>query len=320
MGGPRRHASMVSSDGPQNEDTFVYVGMANDEIAIHRMDPDTAELTPAGSVPTGRHPSFLAFSPSKKFVYVVYEFSYEVAAFSVDARSGALTPLNRLPAEGVEPAYVSVDRTGRWVFASNYEAGPVLVYPVREDGGLGAPSDVRKAGVHPHSILTDPSNRFVFVPNLGSDTISQYRFDATLGKLTPNSPPDISTEPRSEPRHLVFHPNGKFAYLMDEAGSRMEAYALDGASGTLSRLGSMPTLPAGVERTGNTGSDVRIAPSGRFLYGSNRGHDSIVIYAVESDGTLALVGHEKTRGRTPRVFNIDETGKFLFAANLASRT
>jgi 6-phosphogluconolactonase len=311
---------MDPSDAPHSESTFVYVGMASDEIAIYRMDPNTAELAPAGNVPTGRHPSFLAFSPSKKFVYVVYEFSYEVASFSVDARSGALAPLGRVPTEGVEPAYVSVDRTGRWVFASNYEAGPVLVYPVRGDGSLGPPSDARKAGVHPHAILVDPSNRFVFVPNLGSDTISQYRFDAALGKLIPNSPPDVSTEPRSEPRHLVFHPNGKFAYLIDEVGSRVEAYALDGAAGTLSRLGSMPTLPAGVDRAGNTGSDVRISPSGKFLYGSNRGHDSIVIYAVENDGTLSLVGHEKTRGKTPRVFNIDPTGSFLFAANLASRS
>jgi 6-phosphogluconolactonase len=312
---------MHPSDAPRDEGTpFAYVAMDNDEIAIFRMDPKTAELDPAGSVATGRHPSFLAFSPSRKFLYVVNEFSYEVAAFAVDQHTGALTPLNRMPTEGVEPAYVSVDRTGRWVFAANYESGPVLVYPTRSDGSLGPPTDVRKTGIHPHAILVDPSNRFAFVPNLGSDTISQFRFDATLGKLVPNTPPDISTEPRSQPRHLVFHPNGRFAYLMDEGGSRMEAYALDEASGTLSRLGSMPTLPAGAEDVGNTGADVRVSPSGKFLYGSNRGHDSIVIYAIEHDGTLSLVGHEKTRGKTPRVFNIDPTGAFLFAANLASRT
>jgi 6-phosphogluconolactonase len=191
---------------------------------------------------------------------------------------------------------------------------------VRSDGGLDAPADVKTTGVHPHAILVDPSNRFAFVPNLGSNTISQFRFDAAQGKLVPNTPPDVSTEPRSEPRHLVFHPNGKFAYLMDEAGSRMEAYALDGRTGTLSRLGSMPTLPAGADASGNTGADVHVSPSGKFLYGSNRGHDSIVVYAIDHDGTLSLVGHEKTRGRTPRNFGIDPSGAFLFAANQDSRS
>jgi 6-phosphogluconolactonase len=302
----------------RRSDAFVYVGKDDDEIAIYRLDGATGSLTKVGSAVGGRHPSFLAFAPSKRFAYVVNEFSHEVAAFTVDPASGALTLLNRVSSLGTEPAYVRVDRTGLWVLAANYRTGPVAVYPVGPDGSLGQPSDAKVTGVHPHAVVLDRSNRFAFVPNLGSHTISQFRFDSERGQLTPNSPSEIAMPPGSEPRHFAFHPNQPFAYLAEEAGCRIDAFAFDREQGTLRAIGSVESLPADADRTGNTGADLHVAPSGKFLYASNRGHDSIVIASIADGGALTVVGHESTRGKTPRSFGIDPTGTFLLAANIGS--
>jgi 6-phosphogluconolactonase len=301
-------------------DPFVYVGKDDDEIAIYRLDGATGALTKVGSVASARHPSFLAFAPSKKFVYVVNEFSNEVASFAVDPTTGALTPLNRVSSLGAEPAYVRVDRTGRWVLAANYRSGPVAVYAVEPDGSLGASSDARVTGVHPHAVVLDRTNRFAFVPNLGSNTISQLRFDEARGKLTPNDPSEVATAPGAEPRHFAFHPSEAFAFLIEEAGCRIDAYRFDRDKGTLAAIGSIDTLPRGADRTGNTGADLHVSPSGKFLYGSNRGHDSIVVCSIGTDGSLAVVGHESTRGKTPRSFGLDPTGTFLLAANIGSNS
>jgi 6-phosphogluconolactonase len=302
------------------DEPFVYVGKADDEIAIFRLDRETGALTRVGGTAAGRHPSYLAFAPSKKFVYAVNEFSHEVASFAVDRTSGALMFLNRVSSLGVEPAYVCVDRTGRWVLAANYRSGPVAVYPVEPDGRLGAPTDSRATGVHPHAVVLDRSNLFAFVPNLGSNTISQLVFDEARGTLSENTPAQIERPAGSEPRHFVFHPSGAFAYLVEEAGSQLDAFAFDAAKGTLSLIGSVPTLPSGADRTGNTGSDVHVSPSGKFLYASNRGHDSIIVCAIGEGGALSVVGHESTRGETPRNFGLDPTGTFLLAANQDSGT
>jgi 6-phosphogluconolactonase len=168
--------------------------------------------------------------------------------------------------------------------------------------------------------VLDSSNRFAFVPNLGSNIVSQLVFDETRGTLSENTPCAVETPPGSEPRHFVFHPTRAFAYLAEEAGSTLDAFAFDATKGTLSPLGSVPTLPPGANRTGNTGSDVHVSPSGKFLYASNRGHDSIVIAAIGEDGSLSVVGHESTRGRTPRNFGLDPTGTFLLVANQESGT
>jgi len=326
MAGPKDSSSPAgaASEHPEGWDFpgswFVYVGMDNDEIATFRMDPASGELSPVASSPAGRHPSFLAFAPSKRFVYAVNEFSNELAAFSIDRGSGALSCLNRVSTLGAEPAFASVDASGKWVLAANYRSGPVVVFPVQPDGSLGAPTDVKTTGVHPHAIVLDRSNEFAFVPNKGSDKISQFGFDATSGTLVASSPSEIATPAGSEPRHLAFHPVYDFVYVIEESGCHVETYALDARAGTLSHLGSISTLPPGDAASSNTGSDVHVAPSGKFLYGSNRGHDSIVIYAIGNDGRLTLVGHESTRGKTPRNFGIDPTGTFLFVANQDSRT
>ena len=324
MAGPNDSSSPAgaASEHPEGWDFpgswFVYVGMDNDEIATFRMDPASGELSPVASSRAGRHPSFLAFAPSKRFVYAVNEFSNELAAFSIDRGSGALSCLNRVSTLGAEPAFASVDASGKWVLAANYRSGPVVVFPVQPDGSLGAPTDVKTTGVHPHAIVLDRSNEFAFVPNKGSDKISQFGFDATSGTLVASSPSEIATPAGSEPRHLAFHPVYDFVYVIEESGCHVETYALDARAGTLSHLGSISTLPPGDAASSNTGSDVHVAPSGKFLYGSNRGHDSIVIYAIGNDGRLTLVGHESTRGKTPRNFGIDPTGTFVLAANQGS--
>jgi len=299
---------------------FVYVGGDDDTIGVYRLDPATAALTLAHTVRAGRHPSFLAVGRSKKFLYTVNEFSAEVAAFALDAKTGDLTLVNRVASQGNEPAYASVHGSEKFVFVANYAGGTVAVFPIRADGSLGAPSDVRRTGSNPHSILTDPSHRFVFVANKGSDTISQFSFDETRGALVPNEPPEVATPKGAEPRHIAFHPHRAFAYVIEEAGSRVETYAFDAARGLLSSLGSISTLPEGVDGATNTGADLHFSPTGKFLYGSNRGHDTIVICAVGDDGRPKLVGHQSTQGKTPRNFGIDPTGRFLFAANQDSGT
>jgi 6-phosphogluconolactonase len=297
---------------------LVYVGLGNDRIARYRLDVETGEWSALGTSPAGRHPSFLAFAPSMRCVYVVNEFSNELAAFAIDPSSGELTLINRVSTLGVEPAFVSVDASGHWALAANYRSGPVVVYPIEASGALGAPSDSKTTGVHPHAILLDASNAFAFVPNAGSNTISQFRFDGRAGKLVANEPREVATGLGSGPRHLAFHPRRDVVYFMEENGCRIDVYALDRARGTLSPMGSLASLPAGAPPS--TGADIHVSPSGKFLYASNRGHDSIVICAIGDDGGLTLVGHESTRGRTPRNFGIDPTGTFLFAANQESGT
>jgi 6-phosphogluconolactonase len=299
---------------------FVYVAEDDDHVSTFRLNSSTGELSLVARAKVGRHPSFLAFAPSGKFVYVVNEFSHELAAFAVDPNQGELSFLNRVGSEGTEPAFVSVDATGQWVFVANYRTGPVAVFRVLPDGSLGTRADTKTTGTHPHAILLDRSNRFAFVPNLGSNDISQLRFDAREGKLFANEPATLSMLPGQEPRHLAFHPTGNFVYVIEESGSIVQSYALDSKKGTLTPLASVSSLPEGADGSGNTGSDLHVSPSGRFLYGSNRGHDSIVIFAIEEGGTLTLVGHESTRGKTPRSFGIDPKGAFLLAANKDSRS
>jgi 6-phosphogluconolactonase len=209
---------------------------------------------------------------------------------------------------------------------ANFMSGSVCVLPVLEDGSLGEASDfiqhhgssihpVRQAGPHAHSVTLDEANRFAFVPDLGLDRIMVYRFDPEQGRLKSHAIPWIEMKPGAGPRHVAFHPNGKFAYLINELDSTLVALSYDGGQGTLEALQIVSTLPEDF-RGESTCSDVQVSPSGTFVYGSNRGQDSIVIYRVDQQsGRLTYVGHEPTQGRTPRGFGVDPTGRFLLAAN-----
>lgn len=307
-------------------------------IYTYRLDSATGELTYVGTTTGTINPSFLALSPQQRHLYAVNETSEHdgqpggaVSAFMIDPRSGTLAPINRQPSHGEAPCHLCVDATGRWVLVANYGTGSVAVYPIRPDGGLGAASHVvqhegssvnpqRQAGPHAHSITLSPDNRYAFVCDLGLDKVMIYRFDGSAGRLIPNDPPWVTTAPGAGPRHFDFHPSARYAYVINEIASTLTAFAYDPEHGKLSELQTVSTLPEGFNERNST-ADVHVGPSGRFVYGSNRGHDSIAVFSIDSTtGRLALVGHEATRGRTPRNFAIDPSGTYLFAANQNSDT
>jgi len=302
-------------------------------IYVYRMDQASGALE-FGSKMTGvANPSFLALDPGRRFLYAVNELkTFEgkatgtVSAFSVDSETGELGFLNRKLTQGTDPCYVVVDKTGRHVLVANYMSGSVCVLPVQEDGSLGEATDFiqhhgssidpeRQEGPHAHSVVLDDVNRSAFVPDLGLDKIMIYRFDSIRGKLEPDDEPWVKVRAGAGPRHFAFHPDGRYAYLINELDSTLVAFAYDEENGTLREIQTVLTLPRDFVGA-STCADVHVSPSGRFVYGSNRGHNSIAIFRIDQrTGELTYVGHESTRGETPRNFAIDPTGRFLLAAN-----
>jgi len=301
---------------------YVYVGGYSDSIYVFQLNRADGSLTPVGApVAAGTSPSFLAVDPLHRTLFAVNEVSGgngAVASFSIDAHTGALAFLSRVSSQGDGPAYVSTDRTGAFALVANYDGGTVAVLPVGAGGVLGAAVDVQDQGgttANPHEMRTDAANRFAIVPNKGLSTVSQYAFDAATGKLS--GAHTLATAPGGGPRHFDWHPTRPYAYLIDEIDSTMSALAYDAATGTLTKLQTLSTLPAGYTGT-STGAEVQVAPSGNFVYGSNRGHDSIVVFHVEGDGTLTLVADTPTLGQTPRHFQIEASGELLLVANQGS--
>lgn len=318
----------------------VYVGTytyrASKGIYAFELNLHTGETTPPRLVAETFQPSFLALHPSRRFLYAVNELwgggkEGMVSAFAVEPETGSLTFLNQQSSKGVGPCHLTVDKTGKWVLVANYGSGGVSVLPVLPDGRLGEATCViqhegksvnpqRQEGPHAHSVNLDPANKFAIVADLGIDKLLVYRFDSAKGTLTPHEPPFVATAPGAGPRHVAFHPNGKFVYAINELNSTVTAYRYDEATGILAEVQTVSTLPTDFSGN-NTTAEVQVHPSGRFLYGSNRGHDSIAIFAIESKtGKLTLVGHQLTKGRTPRHFGIDPTGTYLLAANQDSDT
>ncbi len=302
-------------------------------IYAFRLNADAGALTPVSVSEGIRNSSYLAFHPTRQFLYCVNEFkefegkaSGAVSAFRIDRTSGKLEFINMKASRGTDPCHLIVDATGRNLLIANFASGSVCVLPIGPDGSLGDATDFkqhegssidpkRQAGPHAHAVEIDKQNRFVFVPDLGMDKVIIYRFDPETGRLTPNEKaPFVASAPGAGPRQLVFHPSGKFAYLINELNSTMTAYRYYPATGALEELETLPTLPAGFSQH-STCAEVQIHPSGRFLYGSNRGHDSIVIYALGGDGRMSIVGHESTRGKIPRNFEVSPDGRYLAAAN-----
>jgi 6-phosphogluconolactonase len=249
-----------------------------------------------------------------------------VSAFRIDQETGALTYLNSKATHGTDPCHLIVDKSGRFVLVANFMSGSVCVLPILADGSLGDDTAFiqhegssvdprRQAGPHAHAVELDAAGRFVFVPDLGLDKVMIYELDRTNGTLTPAATPSVSTAPGAGPRQLVMHPKGGYAYLINELNSTMTAFRYDAETGALEPLQTLSTLPEGY--AGPTScAEVQIAPDGSHLYGSNRGHDSIVIYAIDqATGRLTLVGHESTRGHIPRNFEVHPSGLFLVAAN-----
>ncbi len=310
-----------------------YTAQKSKGVYAYRFDGATGQLTSIGLVAETTQPSFLAVHPSRRFLYAVNEIAdYEgrksgaVSAFAIDRRSGKLTFLNEVSSRGTDPCYVSLDKTGKYVLVANYSGGSVAMFPVLEDGRLGEASAFvqhvgssvnreRQEGPHAHSINLSPDNRFAIAADLGLDEMLIYRFDPTKGSLAPNDPPFAKVNPGAGPRHFAFHPSGRSAYVINEMQSTVTAFSYDAARGVLRVLQTISTLPKDFAGHSDT-AEVQVHPSGKFLYGSNRGHDSIAVFAIDSGkGTLTPVAHVPTQGKTPRNFGIDPTGSYLFAAN-----
>lgn len=329
-------ASAASGDAASSR-FLVYVGTytkgEGKGIYVCRMDATAGTFTPCSLAAETVNPSFLAIHPSRRFLYSVGEMaafagkkSGAVSAFAIDSATGKLTLLNQMPSGGRGPCHLVVDGTGKNVLVANYGGGSVAALPIEEDGRLAEAASFiqhegssvnrrRQRGPHAHSINFDADNRFAFAADLGLDKILVYRFDAAKGMLAANDPPSASVEPGAGPRHFAFHPSGRFAYVINELDCTVTAFAYDASRGVLTGLQSVPTQPEGF--TGNnTTAEVQVHPSGKFLYGSNRGHDSIVVFAIDAaKGTLSYVEHQSTRGDEPRNFGIDPTGRYLLAAN-----
>ena len=302
-------------------------------IYSFKFDKAAKKLTLNGITEGVRNSSYLAFDARRQFLYCVNEFKeYEgkpsgaVSAFRIDQQTGTLTYLNSKPSHGTDPCHLIVDRSGKFVLIANFASGSVCVLPIQADGSLGDETDFkqhqgssidpkRQTSPHAHAVELDASGKFVYVPDLGMDQVVVYRFDTNTGKLTPADVPPVKAKPGAGPRQLVMHPKGKYAYLINELNSTMTALAFNSGTGALTEIQTLSTLPAGYDGATSC-AEVQITPNGKFLYGSNRGHNSIVGYAIdEATGKMTLVGHESTQGRIPRNFEVDPTGKFLIAAN-----
>lgn len=328
--------------GHSLQELTLYVGTytsgKSEGIYVYRMSLATGELRHVRTVGGIVDPSFLALSPRRRRLYAVNEVSTfggkpggAVTAFSISSQTGDLTRLNQTASMGASPCHLTVDATGRSVLVANYEGGNVAVLPVRPDGSLGAATDVvqhsgssvnaeRQQGPHAHCVLLDRANRYAFALDLGLDRIMIYRFDAARGKLTPNEVPWAGVKPGAGPRHLAFHPSGRYAYVVNELDSTVTAFAYESRRGALSAVQTVSTLPGGFSES-NTCAEVQVSASGKFLYASNRGQNSIAVLAIDGrTGKLRPVQHEPTGGKTPRHFAIDPTGAYLLAANQNSDT
>lgn len=316
---------------------LVYIGTytrgKSKGIYLSRFNASTGKLAPAELAAETEHPSFLTIHPNERYLYAVNEIARfqgekagSVSAFALDRASGKLAPLNRVSTRGTIPCHLVVDKTQKYLLLVNYGSGSTTVLALKPDGNLGEVSSFiqhqgssadsrRQSGPHAHSIHVSADNRFALVPDLGLDRVLVFRFDAATGTIAPNDPPHATVKPGSGPRHFDFHPNGKFAYVINEMGSAVTAFSYDAPKGALAELHTLSTLPADFKAENNS-ADIHVHPNGRWVYASNRGHDSIAMFAIDKGkGTITFVDRFSTGGRTPRNFAIDPTGKFLIAAN-----
>jgi 6-phosphogluconolactonase len=324
-----------SADKPAaNRKYLVFVGTYTTKteskgIYGYEFDADTGKLTPKGVAAETPDPSWVAVHPSRKFLYAANEAgkTSTVSAFAVDAKSGKLTLLNQIPSLGEDPCYLSFDKAGKYVLVANYSSGTIAVFPILADGrlrehtamvkdqGATGPNKERQEAPHAHWIETSLDNRFALVADLGLDEVLVYKFDATNGTLTANEPAFARLKPGSGPRHAVFHPNGKFVFVVSELSSTATSFTYDAKKGTLKEIGTASTLPPGFSGR-NDVAEAAVHPNGKFLYVSNRGNDSLAILSIDpGNRTLAPAGGIPTRGKEPRHFAIDPSGKYLLAEN-----
>jgi 6-phosphogluconolactonase len=321
--------------GPGKQWVFIgtYTGPKSKGIYRFALDPATGELTGGELAAEAVNPSFLGIHPSHRFLYTVNEVGEfggkpggGVSAFALDTATGKLTPLNSQSTGGENACHLVVDRAGKHVLLANYGGGNASVLSIGPDGRLGSASAFvqhkgssvnkeRQEAAHAHSINLDPGNHFAVVADLGLDQVKVYKYDSDKGTLTPADPPFVATAPGAGPRHFAFHPSAPFAYVINELNSTVLPLAFDAAKGTFKPLHPVTTLPA-TFKSENTTAEVQVHPSGRFLYGSNRGHNSIAVFAIDpKTGALTPAGNQGQGIKTPRNFGIDPTGTFLIVAN-----
>ncbi len=330
--------ALAAGKGPQEYLVYVgtYTGPKSKGIYAYRFQPSTGKISPIGLVAETRNPSFLALHPNGRYLYAVNEVNdYQgqragsVSSFAIDPKTGKLTLLNQVSSRGAGPCHLVVDKSGKNVLVANYNSGSVAVLPVRADGSLGEAAAFvqhqgssvnprRQQGPHAHCVALSPDNRFALVADLGLDEVLIYRFDAAKGLLTPNSPPFAKVSPGSGPRHLWFHPNGEFLYVNNEMANTITVFAYQAGAGSLTAIQTVPTLPSGFSGESTT-AEIETDRAGKFLYVSNRGHDSIAEFAVDgARGTLTLLGHAPTQGKSPRNFQFDPTGSYVFVGHQSS--
>jgi 6-phosphogluconolactonase len=328
-----------ASKGRKFEKVRVYVGTYTGKASkgIYRLDLDltTGKLSNPELAAESNNPSFLAIHPGEKFLYAVNEVDSfggkkagGVSAFAIDAKTGNLTAINQQTAGGTGPCHLIVDKAGKNVLCANYGGGSVEVIPIDEQGKLAEPSSfmqhkgtsedpAHKQTPHGHSINVDAANRFAVVCDLGLDKVFVYRFDPAKGALTANEPPAYECKPGSGPRHFAFHPDGKHAYAINELACTITAFDYDADKGVLKEIQAISTLPEGVKKEKSySTAEVQVHPSGKFLYGSNRGHNTIAAFAIDANtGKLTFVGHQGKGIKTPRGFGMDPTGTFMLVGN-----
>ena len=325
---------------------FVYFGTYTNAkttskgIYRARFDANTGKLSPAELAAEAKDPAWLALHPNGKFLYAIDESAdtkrtpgQGIGAYALDTKTGALALLNRQSTGSSGACHITVDATGRTILVANYGGGGVSAVTLHPDGRLGAIGSViqhtgssvnlaRQKGPHAHQIITSADNRLAFVPDLGIDRVLIYDINPATAQLTTHTPASASLPPGSGPRHLAFHPNNRFAYVISEMLCTMTAFRYDAAAGSLTALQTLSTLPPGESvAKGTSTAEVQVHPSGKFLYGSNRGHHTIVVYTIDAQtGQLTYVENASTLGQTPRHFALDPTGGWLLAENQDSHT
>jgi len=319
---------------------FAYVGCYTSKerngkgegVGVYRIDPASGQWTQIQLVKDIVNPSWLTLDRQQRRLYAAHGDGNEATAFAIDRATGRLTLTNRQATKGRNGVRLGIDASNRFAVIANYSSGTVAVLPINADGSLGALTDLvtlegkpgphrtEQGSSHPHDVVFDPRGRFVVVPDKGLDTTFVFRLDTTRGKLVPADPPSVASRPGAGPRHADFHPTKPYLYQINELDSTITTFKFDTEFGELVPLQTITTLPPSFTSASTT-SEIVVAPSGRFVYGSNRGHDSIVILAIDSaTGTLTPVGWESTQGRVPRFFALDPSGAFLYAANQNSDT
>lgn len=334
-----KSAHGFSNMSKKSKEMLLYVGTytqkGSEGIYVYKFNTESGSLSELHTVKNVVEPSYLTIDKSRKYLYAVNETEeYEgkksgaVSAFAIDQKTGNLTFLNKVPSLGGAPCFIIVSENEKFVLVANYLGGNVSVHPIETGGKISASVDLqqnsgsgpnkdRQEAAHAHSINLDNKNKFAVACDLGVDKVFIYEFDKQTGKLKPNPNQNTyQTKPGAGPRHFAFHENGKLAFLINELDMTISSLRFNEEKGTLQEIQTVSTLPENASRKGVTCADIHVSPNGKFLYGTNRGHDSIVVYKIdEKTGKLEYVEHTSTGGKTPRNFTIAPNGKFLLAAN-----